>query len=132
MRRYGFEWSVSDSKFDFVLYIFDPDGDGQNTDSFERIELNNIAYNEGSGPVDDLEVANQYMHFIIDNIYYAANQYKLDSNDKPTNFTDLLTYNNADKTTLDIDYMRVYQQDGKRDIITPETESFNNGNHFGY
>ena len=67
------------------------------------------------------------MHFLIDNIYYAANQFNSNAN-----FTDLLTYENNDKTTLDIEYLRVYQQDGKRDIITPETEAFNNGNHFGY
>lgn len=132
MRRYGFEWTVTGNSYSFVLYIFDPDGDGQNTDEYYREQLNGFTYNEGSGPVDDIDVANQYMHFIIDNIYYAANQKKLDSNRKPTNFIDLLTKQNNDKTTLEIDYLRVYQQDGKRDIVTPETESFNNGNHFGY
>ena len=42
------------------------------------------------------------------------------------------TKENNDKTTLEVEYLRVYQEDGKRDIITPETEAFNNGNHFGY
>ena len=53
-------------------------------------------------------------------------------NDNQDNFTDLLSMDNADKTTLEIEYMRVYQADDKRDIVTPETEAFNNGNHFGY
>ena len=38
----------------------------------------------------------------------------------------------GDKTTFDVEYVRVYQQDGRRDIVTPATEAFNTGNHFGY
>ena len=128
MRRYGFEWTVTENKYDFTLYIFDPDGDGQNTDQYTKITLNNIDYNEGTGPISDLDTANQYMFFIIDNVFYTSNHL----NDNQANFTDLLSMDNADKTTLEIEYMRVYQADGKRDIVTPETEAFNNGNHFGY
>ncbi|MBR5473003.1 MAG: hypothetical protein IKU82_03345 [Clostridia bacterium] len=158
MRRYGFEWEVvTDSNgvgtsATYTLYVWDPDGDGESsaTDytkySFTCDKTtSSITYNEAKDTykiigktyytdlyylnqlIPDCEVSNQYMHFIIDNIYYVANQYNNNAN-----FTDLLSYENADKTTLDIEYMRVYQQDGKRDIITPETESFNNGNHFGY
>ena len=34
--------------------------------------------------------------------------------------------------TFDIDYVRVYQENGRRDIITPDTEFFNTDDHFGY
>ena len=158
MRRYGFEWEVvSDANgvgtsATYSLYVWDPDGDGESgTNDYTKHTFtcdkttSTITYNEAKDSytirgqeyyidlyylnqlIPDCEVSNQYMHFIIDNMYYAANQYNGDQN-----FTDLLTYDNNDKTTLDIDYVRVYQQDGKRDIITPETEAFNNGNHFGY
>ena len=158
MRRYGFEWEVvSDANgvgtsATYSLYVWDPDGDGESgTNDYTKHTFtcdkttSTITYNEAKDSytirgqeyyidlyylnqlIPDCEVSNQYMHFIIDNMYYAANQYN-----GGQNFTDLLTYDNNDKTTLDIDYVRVYQQDGKRDIITPETEAFNNGNHFGY
>ncbi len=156
MRRYGFEWEVESdengvgTKATYTLYVWDPDGNGEDSATdYHKYTVtcdkttSQITYNEISASpmyttyhtdlyylnqlIPDCEVANQYMHFIIDNIYYVANQYNNNAN-----FTDLLTYENTDKTTLDIDYLRVYQQDGKRDIITPETEDFNNGNHFGY
>ena len=158
MRRYGFEWEVvSDANgvgtsATYSLYVWDPDGDGESgTNDYTKHTFtcdkttSTITYNEAKDSheirgqeyyidlyylnqlIPDCEVSNQYMHFIIDNMYYAANQYNGNQN-----FTDLLTYDDNDKTTLDIDYVRVYQQDGKRDIITPETEAFNNGNHFGY
>lgn len=158
MRRYGFEWEVTSdangigTAATYTLYVWDPAGDGESgADDYAKYSVtcdkttSSITYNEAQSTykilgntyytdlyylnqlIPDCEVSNQYMHFIIDNIYYVANQYNSNAN-----FTDLLTYENNDKTTLDIEYMRVYQQDGKRDIITPETESFNNGNHFGY
>lgn len=80
--------------------------------------------------LSNAEVANQHQFFLIDNIYYTSNQYH--TSDETTLFTDLLDYNNADKTTLEIEYLRVYQADEHRDIVTPDTEAFNNGNHFGY
>lgn len=140
MRRYGFEWNVEDGAYELALYIFDPDGDGETENDYVRYVLadsssNAISYNEGSGPVSDLDVVNQYMYFLIDNKYYTANQYFAPNPWVSTYsklFTDLLTYENQDKTTFEIDYLRVYQQEGKRDIVTPETENFNNGNHFGY
>lgn len=158
MRRYGFEWEVESdengigTKATYTLYVWDPDGDGESgTNDYNKYSItcdkttSEIVYNEAQSTyeilsttyytdlyylnqlIPDCEVSNQYMHFLIDNMYYAANQFNSNAN-----FTDLLTYENNDKTTLDIEYLRVYQQDGKRDIITPETEAFNNGNHFGY
>ena len=134
MRRYGFEWTVTGNEFEFSLYIYDPDGDGESgINDYTKIDLGTINYNEGSGPVDDLEVANQYLYFLIDNKYYTANQYYQKGwTPTTTLFTDLLTKENNDKTTFEIDYLRVYQKQGRRDIVTAETESFNNGNHFGY
>ncbi len=140
-RKYGFEWKVNTDEsgvgqtFSYTIYIYDSDGNGK-TDSYS---FSDITYNESNelknldNALANAEVANQYMHLLIDNTFYTNNQYH--SNHTGGNyqlFTDLLSQETNDKTTLDIDYLRVYQQDGKRDIITPETESFNNGNHFGY
>ena len=137
MRRYGFEWKVENGQYEFILYIFNPDGKTSEAGQSEckRVVFasnsKSIDYNEtGANKVKDIDVVNQYMYFLIDNKYYTANQ-KYTSGTRL--FTDLLTKENAgDKTTFEIEYMRVYQADGRRDIVTPETESFNNGNHFGY
>ena len=87
--------------------------------------------------VNDAEVANQYMYFLIDNILYTSNPGHQNSTaDEAVMHTDMLTdegtAENPDKVSLDMDYLRVYQFDGKRDIVVRETEDFNNGNHFGY
>lgn len=140
MRRYGFEWKVENGQYEFTLYIYnsEPDNNTANGVKDERIVFasnsNSIDYNEtGGNKVKDIDVANQYLYFLIDNKYYTANQL-YGRTDKTTLFTDLLTKDDDkdEKTTFEIDYMRVYQADGRRDIVTPETESFNNGNHFGY
>lgn len=141
MRRYGFEWKVTDSGFSYKIYIYDANGDGDESDivTFETTELeyNEAAKSGVKDPISDLEVANQYMYFLIDNKYYTTNQFygqnAWGTGANPTNFTDLLTMENSlDKTCFDLEYFRVYQQAGKRDIVTGETEYFNNGNHFGY
>lgn len=139
MRRYGFEWKVENGQYEFTLYIYnsEPDNNTANGVKDERIVFASssipIDYNEnGANNVKDSDVVNQYMYFLIDNKYYTANQL-YGRTDKTTLFTDLLTKENElDKTTFDIEYMRVYQADGRRDIVTPDTENFNNGNHFGY
>lgn len=163
MRRYGFEWKVTDDKFVYTIYVFDVDGDGieeggddtaiyimdsqngmsddgGNTYVTDNLKNGSFQYAENNAadvvdPVSDLVVANQYMYFLIDNKFWSANQYYNNNGSLTTNpklFTDLLEQNGTDKACLDIDYIRVYQAEGRRDIVTPETEAFNNGNHFGY
>ena len=78
---------------------------------------------------------------LLDNSFYTSNP-QSSSGKGVTLFTDLLennkgsgtayTANGDEKTTFDVDYVRVYQQDGRRDLVTAETEAFNTGNHFGY
>ena len=144
-RRYGFLWQVdSENKtFDFTIYIWNPNPYKDNApDSYYKISFSDITYNEQSqlsalnNALPDAEIANQYLYFIIDNLYYTNNEY-YGTNSSGKNvvlFEDLLTVDNSmkKKTTLDIDYLRVYQAEGRRDIVTPETENFNNNNHFGY
>lgn len=74
----------------------------------------------------DQQTANQYMYMLIDNTYATS------AAGSESNYDDLLTQdsNSSKIATMEIDYVRVYQQ--KRDIVTPDTEEFNNGNHFGY
>ncbi len=148
MRRYGFKWEVNGSSYKYTLYVdrnadgkfanvyVDKNGDGDTVDNNECeqeifvIEQINYAEKASDDPVPDVATANQYMYFLIDNKFYTANQYY---HKGVTVFKDLLTKEYSDeKTTLDIEYMRVYQADDHRDIVTPETENFNNGNHFGY
>ena len=77
------------------------------------------------------------MYMLFDNILYSSNeQHSSATSQKAVMFTDLLTNEgtaaNPDKISLEVDYTRVYQLDGRRDIVTKMTEDFNNGNHFGY
>lgn len=143
-RRYGFYWSTNGvDKFNFTLYIYDINGDGVEDDN-AILGTSDMTYNKDSGMdpqdydcVNDAEVANQYMYFLFDNVLYTSNPYHNNSTDEEAVMhTDMLVNNgttaNPDKIALDIDYIRVYQFDGKRDIIVRETEDFNNGNHFGY
>lgn len=143
-RRYGFYWNTNGvDKFNLTLYIYDINGDGVEDDN-AILGTSDMTYNTDSGMnpqdydcVNDAEVANQYMYFLFDNILYTSNpNHKSSTADNAAMYTDMLTDEgtaaNPDKIDLDIDYLRVYQLDGRRDIITRETEDFNNGNHFGY
>jgi len=143
-RRYGFYWSTNGvDKFNLTLYIYDINGDGVEGDD-AILGTSDMTYNtqDKMNPQDydcisDAEVANQYMYFLIDNILYTSNpNHQNSTTDNAVMHADMLANNgtaaNPDKISLDIDYLRVYQYDGRRDIITRETEDFNNGNHFGY
>ena len=143
-RRYGFYWDTNGvDKFNLTLYIYDANGDGIEDDNM-ILGTSDMSYNTDSGKnpqnydcVNDAEVANQYMYFLFDNVLYSSNpKHSSATSDNAAMHTDMLTNDgtsaNPDKIDLDIDYVRVYQFDGRRDIVTGETESFNNGNHFGY
>ena len=143
-RRYGFYWSTNGvDKFNFTLYIYDINGDGVEDDN-AILGTSDMTYNTDSGKnpqnydcVNDAEVANQYMYFLIDNVLYSSNpNHSSSTADNAAMHTDMLTNEgttaNPDKIDLDMDYLRIYQYDGRRDIITRETEAFNNNNHFGY
>ena len=94
------------------------------------------------GTDDEYSIWNQYAYMLLDNCFYTSNAYgsatfnlgsfKYDAEVGITPFTDVLSQESGDKTTFDVEYVRVYQQDGARDIVTPATEAFNTGNHFGY
>lgn len=144
---YGFAWTVNGSQYELTIYIdFNNDGNMSSDEIIFKIDQN-IGHNDtdsdsynSSDPLynkddtsADAEVWDQYMYMLLDNSYYTANY-----NDQ-TSFNDLFkqdtghgTAGAKDKTTFDIDYVRVYQQDGKRDLVTAETEAFNTGSHFGY
>ncbi len=143
-RRYGFYWDTNGvDKFNLTLYIYDANGDGVEDDNM-ILGTSDMTYNTDSGKnpqdydcVNDAEVANQYMYFLFDNILYSSNpKHSSSKTDDAAMHNDMLVNNgtsaNPDKIDLEIDYLRVYQFDGRRDIVTDMTESFNNGNHFGY
>ncbi len=141
-RRYGFSWNTNGTGFEATLYIYNEDGSIMNTvpiasgmddyaafkDGDKNAEANG-AIGSNAGIYSDAKVFNQYMYILFDNKYYSANENTVSSG-SALQFTDLLTC--AGLKSLEIDYVRVYQEDGFRDIVTPETQAFNNNNHFGY
>ncbi len=128
-RKYGFLWQTNGSNTTLKTFIYNADGSLLTT--LDASVSNNLV--------------DEYMQVIVDNEFYSSSYINNNSTGVSTNgtlaFTDMLSkYSGKDaKTTLDIDYVRVYQLDGKRDIVTIETEAFNgnvNSNsmpsHFGY
>lgn len=87
------------------------------TSSTEQTFFNSLASLES-----DKDAMNQYMYMLLDNIYYTMNM------------SDglLAQSESTDRTVMEIDYVRIYQQNNRRDVVTPNTQAFNNGNHFGY
>ncbi len=152
-RKYGFLWKATDTTFECTLYIYDTNADGDATTndivklpitSDDRVLTNaveeewwglitNPVYEDANAAIYgdsayNSKLMNSYMYLILDNKFYSYNN----SGDGVA-YTDLVTNAVSDaSTSFNIDYMRVYQLDGRRDIVTPETENFNNNNHFGY
>ena len=139
-RRYGFSWYTdAETGFEATLYVYNDDGSVRQTlpiasgakigamkDDNGKTEANG-AIGSNANIYSDAKVFIQYMYVLLDNKYYSANE-KYEGGAKV--FTDLLAA--AGLTSLEIEYVRVYQRDGERDIVTQETENFNNNNHFGY
>ena len=159
---YGFSWTVDTSANTYNLTVFvDFNNDGNMTadEIIFMVDQKTGHDNNGADPIysnsdKSLETAvwNQYAYMLLDNSFYTSNDYGTATYNAGnfgynaevgvTLFTDLLTQNSGsgtaytsegkDKATFDIDYVRVYQQDGRRDLVTKETEAFNTANHFGY
>ncbi len=145
-RRYGFSWYTDGvSKFEATLYIYNEDGTVRTTvpiasgmselnvfkDGDKTAESSGIIGTTDGGAFKDVysdaKVFNQYMYILFDNKYYSSNE---NFGNTTNMFTDLLSATGL--KSFEIDYVRVYQQDGERDIVTQATENFNNNNHFGY
>ena len=141
-RRYGFSWNTNGTGFEATLYIYNADGSLMDTvpiasgmsdyaafkDGDKKTEANG-AIGSNASIYSDAKVFNQYMYILFDNKYYSSNENNV-TNGSALQFTDLLTC--AGLKSFEIDYVRVYQEDGFRDIVTQETQAFNNNNHFGY
>ena len=147
-RRYGFSWYTDGvSRFEATLYVYNTDGTLMTTvpiasgmsslnkflDGNKEAETSGAIGDTDSGAFADVysdaKVFNQYMYILFDNKYYSSND-NISGTNTNNIFTDLLTSQGL--KSFEIDYVRVYQQDGQRDIVTKETQSFNNNNHFGY
>lgn len=141
---FGFEWKVNQTVGTYSIDVY---VDGTKRMSISQKDGHNPT-EYGKDPThtsggDDAAIWNQYAFMLLDNSFYSASgstKYTrssvFDSNwvgdGIPSQFTDLLTQESGDTAQFTIDYVRVYQQDNMRDIVTPETEAFNTGNHFGY
>lgn len=145
MYTYGFYWTVNGNAYDLYVYVdFDNDGNMESNEIIYHVdETNGHETDELTDPTYDVlkndgQVWNQYAYMIIDNAFYTSNPFGSkglfsSSDTGVTPFTDLLTQDKSwETTTFDLEYVRVYQADGRRDIVTPDTEAFNTGNHFGY
>ena len=141
-RRYGFSWNTDGSGFEATLYIYNEDGSLMNTVPIASGMSDYAAFMDGDKNTEadgaigsnasiysDAKVFNQYMYILFDNKYYSSNDNNV-TDGSALQFTDLLTC--AGLKSFEIDYVRVYQEDGFRDIVTQETQAFNNNNHFGY
>lgn len=141
---FGVEWDATNKNALYTFTIHKANADGTkgeqvgNTitvkDDIQYTEDTSLSSSRTEGFLENLskvatdqETANQYMYMLIQNTYYTAN-------DDGTVYSDMLTQDNSDPkiAKMEIDYVRVYQKDGRRDIVTPDTEEFNNGSHFGY
>lgn len=146
---YGYWWSVNEAAgtYDIVVYVdFNNDGNMAKSEMIFHInETNGHEMNDptwGNKPTSssskgkDAAIWNQYAYMLIDNAFYTCNSYGVGSSSSNEVgvklFTDLLTQESGDKTTFDLEYVRVYQEDGRRDLVTNETENFNTGNRYGY
>ncbi len=136
-RKYGFLWDITDSTTTLKLYVYEGSDDSDTAMASTNV-LKEIAIdltgdeNVTDNVYSDTQRLNAYMYVLLDNKFYSYNTFNgFDTIDtEPKAYTDMLT--TKGKTTLDVEYVRVYQKDNKRDIVLAETESFNNGNHFGY
>ena len=132
---FGVKWDATDTT---ALYTFTVKNANTGVNVMDPLTIQeDITYNQDeedgvttilsalSKLESDQQTANQYMYMLIDNTYYT-------SVEEDNIYNDMLTQNNAGTkiAKMEIDYVRVYQE--KRDIVTPDTEEFNNGNHFGY
>ncbi|MBR3591846.1 MAG: hypothetical protein IKL46_03245 [Clostridia bacterium] len=131
---YGFTWDATATTYTLAIYC-DLNENGVMEASTEKIfEINEKTGYESKFGTDptvqngtDAATWNQYGYILLDNAFYTA------LNESRSMYTTLGVDKDAgDKITFDIEYIRVYQEDGKRDLVTDETEDFNNSNHFGY
>lgn len=149
MYTYGFYWTVNGNVYDLYIYVdFDNDGNMESNEVIYHVDETNGHESTLTDPTYDVlkndgEVWNQYAYMLIDNSFYTSNPYgtatrtstiaSFGSETGVTMYEDLLTQDNTwETTTFDLEYVRVYQADGRRDLVTPDTEAFNTNNHFGY
>ncbi len=158
---YGFYWDVDEKAKTYrIIGYVDFNEDGKMTWDEMILYADHRAGNTKpdpfyptSGPTEDeFDTWNQYAYMLLNNTYYTMSYKWGTLNGQSSNiskiYTDLLTQDGGytfadktgipysvgakDKTTFEVEYVRVYQENGKRDIVTPETEAFNTNDRFGY
>ncbi len=128
---FAVKWDATNDAALYTFYVYDEEGKPVVD---PMVVAEDITYSEDDNSflaqlskiATDKSNANQYMYMLIDNTYYTST-----SDGTSHEFEDMLnSKTNQNRADMVIDYVRIYQN--KRDLITPETEAFNNGNHFGY
>ena len=99
--KFGFLWTE-----DEMTYIL-KDTNGNLKYSI-TVDLDDIVFDKNTRILPE-----QYVYFLIDNHFYTNGSTNISAGD------------------MTVEYVRLYQLDGQRDIVTPETEAFNSDYRFG-
>ena len=120
--KYTFLWN--DSQLVFGCYKFDENGNPVPKYS-KTIDISDINYD---GVAADM---NQYAYMMLDNSMWTSSAKKIIFTNKSMT---LSSKNLSDVSNLlnsfTVDYVRLYQADGNRDIVTAETEAFNSNDRW--
>jgi hypothetical protein len=112
-RKYGFLWT--DNAMTFIVYK-----DATGTNELYRATVTKDDMNFGSESYSNSDTFgfDQYAYMLIENHIFTAQ--------KDGNSWIQAAYDDIGECDLVIDYVRIYQLDGARAIITPESESIHN------
>ncbi|MGN1320719.1 MAG: hypothetical protein ACI4U6_06355, partial [Acutalibacteraceae bacterium] len=117
-RKYTFLWNDSQ----LVFGCYETDG----TEIYVKsIDISDIGYDNVTANM------NQYAYMMLDNSMWTSSAKKIIFTNKSMtlsskNLSEVSNYLNS----FTIDYVRLYQADGNRDIVTAETEAFNSNDRW--
>lgn len=111
--KYGFLWTENDMTFSIyegstLVYSTTVDKNAMNYNNAESYSAGNYGFD-------------QYAYMLIENHWYSASYRTANSK---------WYYASISDCDMEIEYVRLYQLDGARDIVTPETEAFNKNDRF--
>lgn len=122
--KYTFLWN--ESQLVFGCYTIDENGNTVTEKYSKTIDISDLGYD---GVAADM---NQYAYMMLDNSMWTSSARKLGLNVKKSLSTENLTAEAVSNllNSFTIDYVRIYQENNKRDIVTAETEAFNSNDRW--
>lgn len=121
--KYTFLWNEKELKFG--CYTIDENGNTVTEKYSKTIDISDINYDGVAANM------NQYAYMMLDNSMWTSSAKKIIF----TNVSKTLSSKNLSEVSnllnsFTVDYVRLYQADGNRDIVTAETEAFNSNNRW--